>query len=183
VVSVIGPLALVDGSVDMLDRRPAIRLCQTGPTMDGRENAGIQSLHPGWWVALTLRADTAKLRVYVGQVQALDDRGVRITLIDWFVGSASSWDFFAPWDSIVSTLIATDEHEHAGFGEAASSWQSDMNEDPAETLLSVIDERIEVTDDEEERSRLAKLRESFSAVGESVASALVALYLKRVAGI
>jgi hypothetical protein len=86
----------------------------------------VATLEAGYWVALTLREDTAPLRVYVGQVQDVDERGVRITLVDWFVGLPASWDFFAPWDSIVSALVATPDHATDRFADAASDWQSQM---------------------------------------------------------
>ena len=54
-------------------------------------------LKPGWWRALTLHRDTAPLRSYVRKVQQVDDRGMRITMIDWLDGTASDCDFFVPW--------------------------------------------------------------------------------------
>lgn len=96
--------------------------------MPHSENAaGV--LRPGDWVALTLKADAAPLRVYVGEVQAVADPGVRITLIDWLVGTACAWDFFAPWESICSALVATPEHDVGRFGAAGADWQRAM--DPA----------------------------------------------------
>lgn len=84
-------------------------------------------LEPGHWVALTLKAGAAPLRVYVGEVQAVDGRGVRITLIDWVVGTADSWDFFAPWESVSSALVATPDHAIGRFGAAGSDWQRAMS--------------------------------------------------------
>jgi hypothetical protein len=82
-----------------------------------------QSFVPGYWVALWLREEIAELRVYVGQVQAVDAHGLRLTLIDWLGGRATGWDFFAPWDAIAASLIATPEHDVGSFGEAGSDWQ------------------------------------------------------------
>jgi len=39
-------------------------------------------LKVGWWVALTLKPNVAPLRSYVGQIQAVDAEGIRITLVD-----------------------------------------------------------------------------------------------------
>ena len=50
---------------------------------------------------------------FVGEVQAVDKHGGRVTLVDWFVGSFSSWDVFVPWREIKETWIATPEH-HVG---------------------------------------------------------------------
>jgi hypothetical protein len=83
-----------------------------------------QTLKPGWWVALTLHRDAAPLRSYVGKVQQVDDRGVRITMIDWLDGTASDYDLFVPWPSIASAMVATDEQDLTQFEERAGQWHS-----------------------------------------------------------
>jgi hypothetical protein len=83
----------------------------------------------GYWVALTLKPDAAPLRAYVGQVQALDQYGVRITLVDWLTGGAHGYDFFATWDSISSALVATPDHDIDNFGERARWWQDALQDD------------------------------------------------------
>jgi hypothetical protein len=87
-----------------------------------------QTLAPGFWVAITLKPDAAPLRVYVGQIQAVDTHGVRLTLVDWLVGNASSWDFYAPWETITCALLATPDHDLGQFGERAADWQQRMEE-------------------------------------------------------
>jgi hypothetical protein len=64
------------------------------------------TLYPGFWAALTLRAGTAPLRCYVGVVQSVDAHGVRITLVDWLMGSATGFDVFVPWSNLESALVA-----------------------------------------------------------------------------
>lgn len=86
----------------------------------------INSLSPGMWVALGLRENVAPLRSYIGQIQSVDDRGVRITLVDFFTGMASSWDFFVTWQNITSALVATSDHAVQHFGDAAEKFQSSM---------------------------------------------------------
>jgi hypothetical protein len=83
-------------------------------------------LKPGWWVALTLKPDTAPLRCYVGQIQALSDDGVRLTLVDWFTGMAAGYDFYVPHRNIESALVCTEEHDLKGFGDHAGKWQTNM---------------------------------------------------------
>lgn len=85
-------------------------------------------IETGMWIALTMAANSAPLRCYVGEVQAVDDCGVRITLIDWIVGAACGYDFFAPWAQIVSALVATSEHDLSGFGKEAARWQDRCGE-------------------------------------------------------
>ena len=101
-----------------------------------------QSLEPGYWVALTLKPGAAPLRCYVGEVQATDERGVRITLIDWLTGRANSYDLFVSWENITSSLVCTPEHDLENFGRAAERWQnlSTALDKPAE------DKQIEPTD-------------------------------------
>jgi hypothetical protein len=64
----------------------------------------------------------------VGKVQARDENGIRLRLIDWLVGEAVGWDFFVPWQSITASLMAVPgEHDIECFGEAAAQWQERCN--------------------------------------------------------
>lgn len=87
---------------------------------------GSGTIEVGYWVALSLRPGTAPLRCYVGEVQAVDERGIRLTLLDWLIGKAVGNDFFAPWDSITSMLVCTPQHDLEGFVESARKWQDNM---------------------------------------------------------
>ena len=78
----------------------------------------------GWWVALTMKPGRSPLGCYVGQIEAVGAEGVRITMIDWLIGEAVGFDFFAPWESIASAMIATEAHDLKGFGESAGRWQA-----------------------------------------------------------
>ena len=84
-------------------------------------------LEPGFLVALTLRPDAAPLRCYVGEVQMIDERGIRVTLIDWLIGSCCGWDLFVPWEQVTSALVSTSEHDANGFGDDAARWQERMH--------------------------------------------------------
>ena len=92
-------------------------------------NAEQGSFAPGYWVTLVLNSPVDRLTVYVGQVQAVDDHGLRITLIDWLIGYAASWDFFVPWSMIRASFIATPEHDVASFGEYGSHVQRRAKDD------------------------------------------------------
>lgn len=82
---------------------------------------------PGWYVALNLAPEANDgLRVVVGELQAVDEHGVRITLIDWLVGMPTGTDLYAPWRSILSARIATHEHNFEMFLKEASRWQESM---------------------------------------------------------
>jgi hypothetical protein len=85
------------------------------------------SIQVGYWAAVSLCPDAAPLRCYVGQVDAVDQRGIRLTLVDWLSGTPSGWDLFAPWEQITSMLVATPDHDVQSFGEATSTWQTKMN--------------------------------------------------------
>jgi hypothetical protein len=85
-------------------------------------------LEPGYWVALTVKPETTPLDAYVGEVKAVDSNGVRLTLIDWFLGNASGWDVYVAWGNVEAALVATPEHNLHDFGEAAADWQQRVAE-------------------------------------------------------
>jgi hypothetical protein len=84
------------------------------------------TLQVGHWVALTLAEGAAPLSAYVGQIEAVDDRGVRLTLIDWLTGDAHGYDLFVPWSEIRAALVATPDHDVSRFGDAGAKWQTSM---------------------------------------------------------
>jgi hypothetical protein len=86
-----------------------------------------QTIAAGFWVALTLREGTAPLRSYVGEVQAVDGNGIRLTLIDWISLTMSGSDLFVPWSNIEAALIATPEHNPEMFVEQAKAWQNSVS--------------------------------------------------------
>ena len=86
------------------------------------------AIYPGNIVALTLAEGAAPLRCYVGEVQAVDEKGVRITLMDWIAGSFVGMDMFAPWNRITAALVATEDHSLDKSGMTAfTKWQTSMN--------------------------------------------------------
>ena len=87
-----------------------------------------ETIYKGNIVAVVLRPDAAPLRCYVGEVQAVDDRGLRITCMDWFIGQFSGFDVFAPWSQITAVQVATEEHSLEGDGmDKFAAWQNMMN--------------------------------------------------------
>ena len=58
---------------------------------------------------------------HVGQIQAIDDRGIRITHLDWVVGTFAGFDRFVPWDQILEISIATPDHDEGLFLESIAS--------------------------------------------------------------
>lgn len=54
--------------------------------------------------------------------------------------------------------------------------------DPFESLLQVVDARIDAAQDSDERSRLEKLREGLVSTGKASATALLVAWLKQQAG-
>jgi hypothetical protein len=89
---------------------------------------GNQTIEVGYWMAVSLRKGTAPLRSYVGQVEAIDDHGIRLTLVDWLREAAAGFDFFVPWGNIESSLIATPQHDMTTFIQEAGTWQEKMNQ-------------------------------------------------------
>ena len=86
-----------------------------------------QVLENGWLVAVCLKPDTAPSRCYVGQIEAGDERGIRLTLADWISGTFSGNDFFVPWSNITSALVATPDHNTEMFMESAMAFQTKCN--------------------------------------------------------
>jgi hypothetical protein len=76
-----------------------------------KEKVTDATLKVGWWVALVLKPDAAPSRSYAGRIQAIDERGLRITLIDWFTGMAARFDLYVPLASLESALVATPDHD------------------------------------------------------------------------
>ncbi len=72
-------------------------------------------LEGGQLVILTVRVDGPNSKDFVGQVQEISEYGVRITLMDWIAGDFVGFDFFAPWTSIQSAIVATSEHSVEEF--------------------------------------------------------------------
>ena len=83
----------------------------------------MATLEVGYAAAICLKPDTAPSRCYVGQVDDVDEHGVRLSLMDWMIGRPVGWDFFVPWENVDSVLVATPDHDVESFGEAAAEFQ------------------------------------------------------------
>jgi hypothetical protein len=94
----------------------------------------LAALQVGYVVALALREPCANNRCFVGQVEAVDDLGVRLTLVDWITGMMPGNDFFAPWDNIIGALVATPAHNKERFERDAASFQTRHNQQPGEEV-------------------------------------------------
>ncbi len=79
---------------------------------------------PGYWVAVTLKEKVAPTDCYVGEIQAVDEHGIRITLVDWLIGAASGSDLYIAWEQIAVALVATEDHSLEYFVTMAGDWQS-----------------------------------------------------------
>jgi hypothetical protein len=96
----------------------------------------IEHLKLGYWVAISIKDNTAPSRSYVGQIEAMDSSGIRLTLLDWVVMEPVGYDLFVPWNSLGAALVCTDEHDlhgFLGFEGAAARWQNKMNEEEYRT--------------------------------------------------
>lgn len=89
-----------------------------------------ETIAPGFCIAVILKENSAPSRGYVGEVQTTDERGVRLTLVDWVIGNASSWDLYIPWSNIESALVATPEHDLERFGKYAIEWIERVPKNP-----------------------------------------------------
>jgi len=80
----------------------------------------ITTIKPGYIVVLMTNLPT-KLKTYVGEVQEVDDMGVRITLVQWLTGTATGDDLFVTWPNIIGAAVATEDHDLSQFNSA--KWQ------------------------------------------------------------
>ena len=65
---------------------------------------------PGWVVGLVLAKRASSCRAMVGEVQRVDERGIRITPLDWLTGSFTQMDVWYPWPAVLSATVQTDQH-------------------------------------------------------------------------
>lgn len=103
-------------------------------------------LEVGYHVALSLKEGAAPLRSYIGEIQAVDATGIRVTLMDFFVGRAAGFDLFVPWSQLTAALVFTSEHNSENWigagrrpGEAGQ-WQEDMNRKDPQYVADRADE-------------------------------------------
>lgn len=80
-------------------------------------------------VAITLPPGLSKSNVFVGRVQAVDEHGVRITLIDWITGTFTSHDAYFPWRNIELAMVATEDDDEDLSIEKFAKWQELVNGD------------------------------------------------------
>ena len=93
-----------------------------------------KTIYKGNVVAVTLKRDAAPMRCYVGEVQAVDNLGLRITMLDWIVGRFTGFDVFMPWSQVTSIKVATEEHSLEKDGiDSFGQWQTEMNKMVAPT--------------------------------------------------
>jgi len=80
-------------------------------------------IEKGYWMALTTTPHSGPSLTYVGQVQAIDEHGIRLTLIDWPTRTAAGHDLFVSWKNLRASLIGTAKHDVNLFLESAEQWQ------------------------------------------------------------
>jgi hypothetical protein len=94
---------------------------------------------PGWVVALMTDWPTG-VKCYVGEVQAVSDIGIRLTLVDWFSGGFEREDIVVPWGHMIGSAVWTDQHEktRASLEKWQNSFQGKgwMSEEDRITLLA-----------------------------------------------
>lgn len=102
----------------------------------------VRTLSPGYAVGIALREPIAKLNYFVGEVQAVDDIGIRITHVDWLVGLFSGFDCWFPWANVLGiTEIATPAHSMYDWHHSASKAQGLHNDKPAaEPIFGPVDD-------------------------------------------
>lgn len=104
-------------------------LC-SGCNLEKADKVGYQpqgrctTILPGYICTFSIKKGLFPLCSYVGQVQAVDKFGVRITLMDWVMGAFLGFDLFLAWDVIHGDMVMTEEHDHDG--DAMAKWQTNI---------------------------------------------------------
>ena len=93
--------------------------------------AKSETIRTGYFVALCLIPGTAPCNCYIGLVQAVDEYGIRINLAEWDdeLDGVRKYteDFFAPWVSIASILVCTEEEPVRRFiKDKAPAWKAEV---------------------------------------------------------
>jgi hypothetical protein len=67
-------------------------------------------------------------RSFVGEVEAIDDRGVKILLYDWVLNGFVGDGLFVPWREITLMYIADDRHDLDEFLDRAAKREKERAE-------------------------------------------------------
>jgi len=93
--------------------------------------AKMQTVQPGYCVAIHLTPQTAPESCYIGMVDAVDDHGILVNLVHWddkldMLGGYSE-SLFVPWVNINSMLISTEKQPTRRFmADRALKWQKEI---------------------------------------------------------
>lgn len=85
-------------------------------------------LEVGWAIAVVMERPIGTGYCHVGEVQAIDERGFRITLMDWVVGQFIHDDFYIPWSNVRGMSICTDDHDFGLWSKDIGDYQKRINE-------------------------------------------------------
>ena len=85
----------------------------------------------GFYIAVGLVPGTAPRCCYIGQVQAVDEYGVRINPVEWEekldVVHVHTEDMFFPWVNISSMLVGTEHQPERRFvRDRGPAWQAEF---------------------------------------------------------
>jgi len=93
--------------------------------------AKVQTIRPGYFVAISLIPGTAPCNCYIGLVQAADEFGIRVNLVEWDdeLDGVKKYteDLFVPWINITSMLVCTEEEPVRRFvRDKAPTWKTQV---------------------------------------------------------
>lgn len=89
------------------------------------------AIQAGYCVAMSLLPGTAPRNCYIGLVEAVDEYGIRVSLVHWDKESdrlgGYTESLFVPWVNINSVLVSTSQQPVRLFmTDRAPKWQSQM---------------------------------------------------------
>jgi len=81
--------------------------------------AKVDTIEPGYCVAVSVVPETAPHNCYIGLVEAVDTHGIRIDLVHWddkldMLGGYTE-SLFVPWVNINSILVSTEKQPTRRF--------------------------------------------------------------------
>lgn len=91
--------------------------------------ARMDTIQPGYCVAVHLLPGSAPENCYIGMVEAVDDQGIMINLVHWdekldMLGGYTE-GLFIPWDNINTILVSTERQPTRRFmTDKARKWQA-----------------------------------------------------------
>jgi hypothetical protein len=75
-------------------------------------------------IAVALNEPSGGACCYVGWIDAIDERGILVNQVDWFIGDTSGKRYFIPWNNVHSYFSCEKGNEEYFFDRRAQQFQT-----------------------------------------------------------